>query len=156
LLFSFGARFHLINHLDFLAIGAELGKVFCVVLWSDGTGTLEHLAKEILASLHAESKSSAGCGWGCSASHLDWNDTTEGTSSGGILAFDKADIVLASDGASASLVSWDGGGHGEISLSTSLSNISYEFGRLEVEQLLTRFREFCPGGVCVTVISSQF
>jgi hypothetical protein len=56
------------------------------------------------------------CSWGgsTSGSHLDWYAATEWTSAGSVLAADHADILLSSDGTSASLASWDGGGEWEI------------------------------------------
>jgi len=52
---------------------------------------------------------SSRCSW-CSSttlSHLDWDAATEWTGTSSVLALDHADIVLASDGASASLASWN-------------------------------------------------
>jgi len=46
-------------------------------------------------------------GSGTTLSHLDWDTATEGTGTSSVLALNHADVVLASDGTSASLASWD-------------------------------------------------
>jgi len=47
-------------------------------------------------------------------SHLDWDTATEWTGASGVLALDHADVVLAGNGTSATLASWDSGLEGKI------------------------------------------
>jgi hypothetical protein len=140
--------------LNVLAVGAELGEVGRVVL--RGLGSLHHLGEELIGSLHGESKRTAGRSRRRGVGHLDRDDTAKGTCSSRVLAANEADVILAGHGAGAGLVSRDGRLEGEIGGSSLLflllaSLISVRF----VAILLTRFREFWPGGVVVTWMFSH-
>jgi len=80
------------------------------------TESLEVLFGEIIKRATLGGWSSGSSGGSSTGSHLDWNAATEWTSASSVLAADHADVLLSSDGTSASLTSWDSGLKWEIHL----------------------------------------
>ncbi|KAG7124712.1 hypothetical protein HYQ44_001897 [Verticillium longisporum] len=126
---SNGCAHHLLLLL-LLGLLLELKGLKLLPARGEGGGTLHHLGESALRLENGTGKAAAGLSGVGGTGHLDGHDAAKGTGAGGVLPADEADLLLAGNGAGASLLSAPGGQSVEFD---DLMNVQASF-----EQVLER------------------